>query len=299
MLPKFDLNRPTTIDEALSLKEELGPDAMWYAGGTELLLAMKLGMFRPKSLIDLKRISGLHSISLSNSERLVISGMATHQEIAVNPQVQTDWPALTKLESEIGNIRVRSAGTLAGNLAFAEPRSDPATFLLAIGAEIRIRSITGVHTIPLSNFLRGPFATALGPDEILEAIVLPEPKASAYVKFQTLERPTVGVAVAVELDGSGWIKEARLCVGAATEVPKLCVEASSFLIGAPPMSHSPNTINAARSASNEVETISDVSGSAEFKKHLITTLVPQVIGRLAAKFGTRDVGIDRKGGESL
>src|SRR5687767_7209927 len=112
MLPSdFELHRPTTVEEAAGLRAELGDAAALYAGGTELLLAMKLGVLDYEHLIDVKRIDALRGIERRDGE-LRIGALVTHRELETLPEL----PALAELERNVANVRVRSAGTLAGNL---------------------------------------------------------------------------------------------------------------------------------------------------------------------------------------
>src|SRR3954449_13557532 len=117
LLGDFALHRPRTVAEAIELRAELGEDAALYAGGTELLLSMKLGMLDPGHLIDLKRIEGLGAI-VRDGDHLRIGALATHREVERSPLVLEAVPALAALERAVANVRVRATGTLAGNLAF-------------------------------------------------------------------------------------------------------------------------------------------------------------------------------------
>ena len=118
----FSILRPRSLREASEMLAEGGDDAVAYAGGTELLLAMKQGGLRFDSLVDLKTIPGLATI-VERGGGLEIGALATHREISRSPLVRERYPALARLESRIANPRVRATGTLGGNLVFAEPHS--------------------------------------------------------------------------------------------------------------------------------------------------------------------------------
>src|SRR5213593_2008490 len=124
MLRRFDVHRVTSVAEAVDLRRRFGDDAAIYAGGTELLLAMKMGVARWPQLIDVKTITSLGEIS-ATKDTLRIGATATHWDIERDPVVARALPSLARLESNVANIRVRAAGTLAGNLAFGEPHADP------------------------------------------------------------------------------------------------------------------------------------------------------------------------------
>ncbi len=124
----FTYHQPKSLAEASSLVAELGDGAAFYAGGTELLLLMKMQLAGYKHLVNLKKIDGLRTIVVEH-DRLVVGALATHNDIALNPTVSKHCPSLSRLCGEIANIRVRVAGTIGGNLCFAEPRADPPVLL--------------------------------------------------------------------------------------------------------------------------------------------------------------------------
>src|SRR5258706_8306950 len=142
MLRRFDVHRATSVKEAVQLRGLFGEDAAVYAGGTEILLAMKLGVARWPHLIDVKTIKGLADIS-ATKDTLRIGATATHWDIERNADVRRALPALAQLEANVANVRVRAAGTLAGNLPFGEPHADPPSLLLALAARVVLEGNAG------------------------------------------------------------------------------------------------------------------------------------------------------------
>src|SRR6266581_3581681 len=134
MLRRFDVHKAASVAEAVTLRQQFGEDAAIYAGGTELLLAMKMGVARWPHLIDVKPIASLSEISVTK-DTLRIGATATHWDIERNPLVAKAIPALAELEA---NVRVRAAGPLAGNVAFGEPHADPPPMLIALGARVAL-----------------------------------------------------------------------------------------------------------------------------------------------------------------
>jgi carbon-monoxide dehydrogenase medium subunit len=177
-LPPFALHRPRSLDEVEDLLEQHGDDAVVYCGGTELLLVMKLGLAAYPNLIDLKGIPELRVLE-ERDGRLCVGAAVTHRELESSPLVHGLVPALAEMERRVANVRVRSVGTLGGNLCFSDPHSDPATFLLASGAELVCRRGAAERTIPIGEFVRGPYETALGPHELLTEIRIPVLPAGA------------------------------------------------------------------------------------------------------------------------
>src|SRR2546428_842214 len=133
MLRPFALYRPTTVAEASELLAREGADASLYAGGTEVLLILKEGLLRVGSLIDVKRVPGLGAIRADNGH-LSIGATATHRAVEGDATVRARCPLVAGVARHVANIRVRSVGTVGGNLAFADPHSDLATVFLALAA---------------------------------------------------------------------------------------------------------------------------------------------------------------------
>jgi carbon-monoxide dehydrogenase medium subunit len=265
ILSDFQLHRPASVEEAVQLRAELGDGAALYAGGTELLLAMKLGVLDYEHLIDVKRIEVLRGIEVRDGA-LWIGAATTHREIETSPVVQERVPAFARLERHVANVRVRAAGTLAGNLAFGEPHADPAALLSALDASIELAGPDGRRAVPVAEFIVGAYETQLAEDELIEAVVVPLPTAdtrATYLKFQVLERPTVGVA-AVARNGGAPI----VVVGAVDERP-IRIDATGDV---------DDYVNAAVEA---VDPVDDLSGSAEYKRHLTGVMVRRALEAIA------------------
>src|SRR5258708_6681902 len=151
MLPSFRLCRPRNLAEALDvISEEKVP----YCGGTELLLAMRAGLHRPETLVDLKQIVELSGVRVEEGA-VVIGGIERHMDLAVHPVVREYLPMLAKVEGGVGNARVRAQGSIGGNLCFAEPKSDVATALVAYGAVVTLAGPDGRRTVPVEEFVAG------------------------------------------------------------------------------------------------------------------------------------------------
>ena len=232
VLAPFELHRAHSVAEASALLAEHGDDAVVYAGGTELLLLMKLGFAAYGHLVDVKPIAELGGIAVADGS-LRIGGAVTHRAIERSPMVAAGWPSLARMESRLANIRVRSVGTLGGNLSFADPHSDPATFLLAADARVVLGAGEERRAIPIGAFVRGPYETALGPGELLVAVeVPPVPAGSAmeHLRFAFHERPAATVSCFVRVS-NGRLEEARIAVGSVGIVPVRVPEGEGMLAG--------------------------------------------------------------------
>ncbi|MDH3443788.1 MAG: FAD binding domain-containing protein, partial [Deltaproteobacteria bacterium] len=139
---------------------EFGEKARLYAGGTELLLAMKHDLLRYEHLVDVKTISGLNRIEQKNGA-IVIGGTATHRAIEQSAVVQQNLPVFAEMETKVANVRVRASGTLGGNLCFAEPHSDPATLLMALGAKVNVTGRSGARSVGIDELITGGYETSM------------------------------------------------------------------------------------------------------------------------------------------
>ena len=134
MLRRFRLEEPESVAEVSELLGRFGDSAKIYAGGTELLLAMKEGLVQYERLINVKKLKGLGEVA-GETASIKIGALCTHHELETSPLLQAKLPSLVKLEQNVANVRVRQAGSIGGNLCFAEPHADPGTLLMALGRE--------------------------------------------------------------------------------------------------------------------------------------------------------------------
>jgi len=255
-----------------------GDDAGIYAGGTELLLAMKHQALHYRHLIDLKVVPGLDSIQVRDGF-LEIGATSTHRSIERSALVQKNQPVLAEMESQVANVRVRATGTLGGNLCFAEPHSDPATLLLVLGGVVQLESAAGSREIPVSDLIAGAYASNLAPGEILAKIVVPRARPShraGYMKFQIHERPTLGLGLWLETPDDGHtFTSARVAVGCVCPFPTRGLDAEELLTGSRGDVER-RLSQAADAIADAADLIDDHEGSAEYKRHLIHVFLRRV-----------------------
>jgi carbon-monoxide dehydrogenase medium subunit len=279
MLRRFDVHRVTSVAEAVELRKRFGEDAAIYAGGTEILLAMKLGVARWGHLIDVKTIAALSEVT-ATKDGVRIGATVTHWALERHPLVAQMLPALARLEANVANVRVRAAGTLAGNLAFAEPHADPPALLLALGARVILEGSAGSRSLSVAELITGMYETAIGPDEVIVAIEIPAPipdTRMAYVKFQILERPSVGVAAVATLREGRFVGAPSIVVGAVDEVARRVP--TGQLAGAD--ARDPRTRDAlADAARAAVDPVADLAGSADYKRHLVGVFTQRAFASL-------------------
>lgn len=280
-LRRFEIHQPSTAAEAARMLRELGEEAGIYAGGTELLLAMRHGALRYRHLVDVKVIPGLDSIAVRDGF-LEIGAAATHRAVERSRLVREAQPVLAEMESRVANVRVRAAGTLGGNLCFAEPHSDPATLLLVLDAMVRTEGVGGRRELRVGDLIGGAYANNLAPQELLTAIRIPRTsnnQRTAYLKFQVHERPTLGLALMLETpDGGRTIRQARVAVGCVCPFPRRSPAAEQLLVGSRREMGS-RIERAAEALANDAELIHDQEGGADYKRHLIEVFLRRAVAK--------------------
>ena len=292
MLRPFELHRPSTVVEASSLLAAR-PDAALYAGGTELLLLMKAGLMRPADVIDVKRIAELGGI-VEREGALSIGATVTHRALERSATVRACWPLVGGVAAHVANVRVRNVGTVGGNLAFADPHSDLATLFLAFDATVRLVSASGARELALAEFVRGPYQTSRRADEILGGVRLtawPAGTVGVYVKFGVHERPTLGLALALTLDGGDRVTGARLAVGCVGPRPHRVASAEVLLAGQPVGRLVGEASGDRAGVADElgtrvaeaVDPMSDLHGGADFKRELARVFTRRALAIAVAR----------------
>jgi aerobic carbon-monoxide dehydrogenase medium subunit len=273
MLGRFRLEEPDNLAEVSELLGRYGDSAKVYAGGTELLLAMKEGLVRYERLVNVKKL-GLKHIESENGT-LKIGALCTHHELENSSLLRERLPAFVNLEHNVANVRVRQAGTIGGNLCFAEPHADPGTLLMALEANMVAVRGGSTRVISAEKFFVDAFETALEADEVLSEIQVPasdRDRKCAYLKFGYLERPSVGVAIALGL-AQGGVSDVKIGVGCAGPAPKRVPEAEALLSGKSKDEAIRNLAQAGAIAGKASQAISDLHGAQDYKEHIVAVLL--------------------------
>jgi aerobic carbon-monoxide dehydrogenase medium subunit len=290
VLRPFGLYQPSTVAEASEVLAREGRDVSLYAGGTEVLLILKEGLLRVKSLVDVKRVPGLDDIRSENSH-VVIGATATHRAVERAAVIHERCPMVAAVARHVANIRVRAVGTVGGNLAFADPHSDLATLFLAFDGVVRLESHGRRRELPLGEFVRGPYETAREEDEVLTLVRLrpwPTATAGAYVKFGLYERPTLGVTVALMAAAAGDpVTDARVAVGCVGPRPQRLPQLEQRLRGWSPADVTRHADEVATLAARDIDPTADLHGSAEYKKDMTRVFVKRTLLVAAARAAGR------------
>ncbi len=186
----FEYIPATTLKEACSLISQYQDEGKVLAGGQSLITLLRQKLITPACLIDIKGVAELDYMRYDDKKGLSMGPLTTHRTIERSPIIQKNYPVLSDMEKSVASVQTRNWGTIGGNLCSADPIGDAAPTLLALGAQVKMKSVRGERMLPLGDFFTDYFTTVLEPDEILAEIQLPPPPAQTgvvYMKFSTIE----------------------------------------------------------------------------------------------------------------
>jgi carbon-monoxide dehydrogenase medium subunit len=276
------LYEPRSIEDAVALLAEHGPDAKIVAGSTAFTIMLRQRLVAPRALVSLGRLDGdLRAIRESDGH-LVIGALVTHREVEKSDLVRRTLPVLAETFATVANIRVRNVATVGGVLAEADYASDPPTVLLALDAEIEARGPKGSRRIAARDFFKGFFETALAADEIVTAVRVPLPHAGTrgvYEKFVTRsseDRPCLGVAAILRMDGRV-CADLRVAIGATTETPRRYADLEARGRGTALGDDVVGEV--AAGYAERTDPLDDMRGSAWYRKQAIAVWVRRAIER--------------------
>jgi len=276
----FEYHRPSSLDEALSLLSAHADDGKVLAGGQSLIPLMKLRFAAPEHLIDINRVPGLDGLEEAEGQ-LRIGAMTRHATLAASDLVKSRYPVMAQAAPMISDPLVRNLGTIGGSLAHADPAGDWGSVMLAQGATVVVKSSNGERELPIGEFLQDTFTTALEPDEILTEVRVPQPEprsGGAYLKMERKVGDFATVAVAVSLVlSNGTVGRAGIALTAVGSKNIEATDAESSLTGAEPTEEA--LAEAGRLAAAASDPVSDVRGSAEYKRHVVEVYVRRGLAR--------------------
>jgi xanthine dehydrogenase iron-sulfur cluster and FAD-binding subunit A len=279
-----------SIDEAVKILNYKGEKARIVAGATDLILEMERGVRQGiETLVDITRISGLDQINMDEEGWIHLGPMVTHNHVVASNLLQGFALPLVQAAWQVGSPQIRNRGTIAGNLITASPANDTITPLMALEAEVVLRSLSGDRVISLEKFYQGVRRTVMNSDEVMIDIRFPavkEHQKSGFLKLalrQAQAISVVNVACILTIE-QGLIQNAKITMGSVAPTIIFAVKAENFLIG---KSLDQITIQAAADiAASEAKPISDVRGSNRYRAEMVRVACQRVLEQIA---GTRDV----------
>ena len=268
---------PTSLQEALALRAQLGDEATVVAGGTFIGILMNQKIMQPQALLSLRNVSELAFIEASQDEGslLRIGAMTTHRAVERSPLIRQEWPVLASTFSLVASPRVRNQATVGGVLADADYASDPPTLLQALNARVAVRSQKSEREIPVEELIIGYYETSLRPDELLVEVRVPRNRERVvYRKFRSRsseDRPCVAVAAA-QVDG-----KLRVVVGAVAEKPQYFPEICALAEGETGGYTRELVTEIGQRYAESIEPISDSRGSAAYRRRVIAVEVRRAL----------------------
>jgi len=286
MIPAaFDYHAPTSLTEATALLARLGEDAKILSGGQSLIPIMKLRLSSPPHVVDINGIPGLAGLREVDGF-LRIGALTRESELEESALIRDRYPLLHETSKVIADPIVRNLATVGGNLAHADPANDHPATMLALGAEVVATGPGGERRIPITAFFTGPFATALGPAEIVVEIRVPVPaprSGGAYVKLERKvgDFATAAVAVQLTLSAAGACEQIGIGLTNVGLTPIKATRAEAALKGKKP--DEATIAQAARLAAEASEPAEDLRGSVEYKRDLVRVLTARAVRRAIAR----------------
>jgi carbon-monoxide dehydrogenase medium subunit len=278
---RFRYEAPRSLGEAIGLLRDGGDYAKVLAGGQSLVPLMKLRFAAPDLIVDINNLPGLDYHRADPDGTLRVGALCRHADLERSALLQSTQPTMAAAAPLIADPIVRNRGTLVGSLCHADPQGDWASVVLALGGSVVARGPRGSRTIPMADFVTGPFQNALEPDEIAVEAVIPPANGARSGGYLKLERrvgdfATVGVAVAVETS-SGTVTRAGIALTGVGGSTVAATEAAAALVGGPLTADRIGQAADLTAAAARPRT--DHRGSAEYKRHIVRTFVVRILSR--------------------
>jgi len=278
---RFRYEAPSSLSDTIAMLRDGGDYAKVLAGGQSLVPLMKLRFASPELVVDINNVPGLGYHRADPDGTLHIGALCRHVDLERSALLASTQPTMAAAAPLIADPIVRNRGTLVGSLCHADPQGDWASVVLALGGSVVAQGPRGKRSIPMADFVTGPFQNVLEPAEIAVEAVIPAAQGTRSGGYLKLERrvgdfATVGVAVAIETSG-GTVSRAGIAltgVGGSTIGATAAAEA---LAGQPLSADSIS--RAADLAAEAARPRTDHRGSAEYKRHMVRTFVQRILTR--------------------
>ena len=300
----FKYLRPTTPSEACSLKAKHGKEAVLWAGGTDLVPQLQEGFVAPNYCIDMSFIPDFDYIRCDR-ENICIGSLTRVATLEESTDITHLIPVISEAANHLGSPQIRNMATIGGNLCNASPCADLAVSLLVLGAELKLLSMAGERWVALEDFYRGEVIqedifqagkpTVLKENELLGEIRIPVPPSETQFAFFKLRRTAVdiaivNVAVRITVDGDGIVSDVKIALGSVAPTPMRSKDTENMLLGVN-ISKIDSVMleKASRKAAEETRPITDIRGSAEYRRIISEVMVRQGIEKVMQKLGVRKI----------
>ena len=275
----FDYENPKTLSETFELLNKYGDDSRLIAGGTDLIVQMRIGRRTPKVVINTKAVDEMNELTC-NSSGLTIGAAVPCYKIYQTPEIISMYPGIIDSASLIGGIQIQGRATIGGNLCNAAPSADAVPALIVNRAICNIASSKGTRNIPVEDFCTGPGQNVLDTDELLVSLSLPKHESnfgSRYIRFiprNEMDIAVVGAGVSITLENE-IIKSIHVALASVAPTPILVKKITEELTGT---KLSPETLSHAGELAKQAATpITDMRGTIEYRKHLTDVLTKRAL----------------------
>jgi carbon-monoxide dehydrogenase medium subunit len=279
--PRFRYEAPRSIEDAIAILRDGAGEAKVLAGGQSLVPLLKLRFASPEVLVDINNLPGLDYHRVDPDGTIRVGALCRHADLERSSILGAKQPTMAAAAPLIADPIVRNRGTLVGSLCHADPQGDWAAVVTALGGSVIAQGSAGRRTIPVADFVSGPFQNVLAPDEIAVEAVIPAPKGTPAGGYLKLERrvgdfATAGAAVALEFSG-GVVTRAGIALTGVGGSTINATEAAAALVGGELTADSIG--RAADLAAQAAQPRTDHRGSAEYKRHIVHTFVERILQR--------------------
>ena len=276
----IDYQSPTSVREAVALLTEAGERARPLAGGTDLLVQLRVGAYDLDSVVDVKDIPELNELTYDPDNGLTIGAATECYRIYGNSSVRSVYPGIVDAASIIGGTQIQGRASLGGNLCNAAPSADSVPAMIAYNGVARIAGPNGNREVPLEDFCVGVRRTVLERGEMLVSLRFPTPDANSganYIRFiprNEMDIAVAGAGVSVTLD-DGDISAARVTLASVAPTPLFVADAAEAIVGKPANEETASL--AGRIASEAAKPITDMRGTIEYRKRLCEVLTRRAL----------------------
>lgn len=282
--PSFKYIAARSLDEALALKGQYGGEAMFLAGGQSLMPILNFRLADPAVLIDINPLRHCEGIAFEQGS-LRVGALTRYVSLQRSPQIAGHAPLIAEVLPLIAHPQIRNRGTIGGNLAHADPASELPASMLALGAQMRLRSRGGERVIAAEHFFTGALATALAPDEMLVEIAWPALRPGEGTAFLEISRrrgdyAVIGIAACVSVAADGRCLAARLALCGAGDGPVLASRAAASLVGA--QLEDASVAEAAAIVAADIDPPGTIHATPAYQRHLAAVLTGRAL-RLAGE----------------
>ncbi|SFL48687.1 FAD binding domain-containing protein [Pelosinus propionicus] len=271
--------KPQTTEQVIGVMQQYSEHHL-LAGGTDLLVRMKLGRIVSGTFIDISDLKELQEFTVDNGI-ITIGAAVTHAQISSSSYMKEFAPALAAASASVGSPQIRNRGTIGGNSGNASPAGDTIPALMTYAAVVTIAGPQGARTIPINEFFTGPGRTVLKSDEFILSFSFSAQKAGQGSAFEKLgKRKALAISIvnaasfiAVDLDQT--VTQARIALGSVAATPLRITAAENIIIG---RKLTDSVIaKAAKTAADSVNPIDDVRSEADYRKKIVAALTQRTL----------------------